>query len=227
MAKKIMSQDLFGSGPEQGISFSDEDLDITYWPGYLSESEADNFLSTLLNETDWMQPELWMYGRLVKTPRMTAWYGDENATYKYSGIVNKPLAWTSTLLQIKNLVESTTQQQYNSVLLNLYRDGADYLSWHSDNETELGTEPTIASLSLGASRTFSLRARMPTSQKKKYDFQLVHGSLLCMRGRTQSFWEHTIKKEMKVITPRVNLTFRKVSPLLAKGGLSPSNQILD
>lgn len=206
-----MSQDLFEDASEQGVNVADEGLDITYWSAYLSEVEADYFLTTLLSETNWMQPELWMYGRLVKTPRMTAWHGDENATYKYSGIVNKPLAWTPTLLQIRNRVESTTQRQYNSVLLNLYRNGADYLSWHSDNEAELGTEPTIASLSLGASRTFSLRAKLATSQQKKYDFPLVHGSLLCMRGRTQSIWEHTIKKDMKIISPRINLTFRKVS----------------
>jgi alkylated DNA repair dioxygenase AlkB len=205
-----MSSDLFGNSPSEGIIVLDNGLDISYWRDYLSENEADHFLTHLLKETIWQQPELWMFGRLVKTPRLTAWYGDEGTTYKYSGVVNQPMTWTPRLLKLKHLIEETTNKKYNSVLLNLYRNGNDYLSWHSDDEAELGVDPTIASLSLGASRTFCLRSKSPSASQKRVDVILANGSLLCMRGRTQTHWDHSIKKEPKVIEPRINLTFRLI-----------------
>lgn len=205
-----MEADLFGYSPDDGISVIDDGLDISYWAAYLHEDESHSFLTQLLKETTWQQPEIWMFGRLVKTPRLTAWHGDERATYKYSGIVNRPMAWTPLLLKLRNLVEATTDKKYNSVLLNLYRNGSDYLSWHSDDEPELGVDPTIASLSLGASRTFCLRSKSHSTSQKRMDIVLANGSLLCMRGRTQAQWDHSIKKEPKVLDARINLTFRSV-----------------
>lgn len=207
-----MDTDLFGNSPEEIIRVTDDGLDISYWETYLSKNETKEFLTQLLEETIWQQPEIWMFGRLVKTPRLTAWHGDEKATYKYSGIVNRPLAWTPPLLKLRNLVESTTNKKYNSVLLNLYRNGNDYLSWHSDNEAELGLYPTIASISLGAPRTFSLRPKLTSISQKRFDLVLASGSLLCMKGNTQALWDHSIKKEPKILEPRINLTFRSVSP---------------
>lgn len=211
-----METDLFGNTPDDSVNVSDDGLDLTYWASFLAQSDASLFLQRLLSETLWQQPEMWMFGRLVKTPRLTAWHGDEHATYKYSGIVNKPMAWTPMLSELRKMIEMTTQSRYNSVLLNLYRDGNDYLSWHSDDETELGATPTIASLSLGAERTFSLRAKSPSAKQKRLDLMLTNGSLLCMRGHTQGRWEHSVKKEPKVIEPRINLTFRTVEPISDK-----------
>ena len=207
-----MNGDLFGDADLPSVSVIDAGLDITYWISLLNEIDANTFLSSLLSETEWQQLEIWMYGRLVKTPRLTAWHGDENAIYKYSGILNKPKPWSPVLLELKSLVESATAQKYNSVLLNLYRNGNDHLSWHRDNETELGSEPNIASLSLGATRTFSLRTNSADAKKEQYDWALTNGSLICMRGKTQLLWQHSIKKEPKVVDPRINLTFRRVSP---------------
>lgn len=207
-----MTGDLFGGADLQSVSVIDVGLDITYWISLLNESDADTFFSSLLSETQWQQLEIWMYGRLVKIPRLTAWHGDEHAVYKYSGILNNPKPWSPALLQLKSLVESATEQKYNSVLLNLYRNGNDHLSWHRDNESELGSEPNIASLSLGATRTFSLRTNSTDAKKEQYDWALTHGSLICMRGKTQLLWQHSIKKEPKVVEPRINLTFRWISP---------------
>ncbi|BEU96217.1 alpha-ketoglutarate-dependent dioxygenase AlkB [Acidovorax sp. DW039] len=206
-----MDADLFGAPPEGCINVLDDGLDISYWPDFLKEHQANHFLDKLLTETDWRQPEIWMFGRLVKTPRLTAWHGDEKATYKYSGIVNQPMAWTPSLLELRDMVEATTSKKYNSVLLNLYRNGSDHLSWHSDDELELGPDPTISSLSLGASRTFCLRSKISPTHQKRKEITLPNGSLLCMRGLTQAQWEHSIKKEPKIINARINLTFRLIN----------------
>lgn len=208
--------DLFNSNQESGIILVDDGLDLTYWNSFIDKKEADLLLNTFLKSTPWFQPEIWMFGKRVKTPRLTAWYGDEHASYAYSGIVNEPIPWTETLKDLKNRIELITNQTYNSVLLNLYRDGNDHLSWHSDNEKDLGNEPIIASLSLGAERIFGLRTNSEHMQSKKYELLLENGSLLCMRGKSQVMWEHSIKKEKKVLEPRVNLTFRKVK---GKGNL--------
>lgn len=206
-----MDTDLFGNSLDESISVVDDGLDISYWAAYLSKNEASNYLTLLLKEITWQQPEMWMFGRLVRTPRLTAWHGDENTTYRYSGIINRPAPWTPLLSRLRHLVETTTDRKFNSVLLNLYRNGSDYLSWHSDDEVELGVEPTIASLSLGASRTFCLRSKSPSTNQKRVDIILGNGSLLCMRGQTQAQWDHSVKKEPKILDPRINLTFRSVN----------------
>lgn len=210
-----MNSDLFGDDCKGNISYVDAGLDVTFWMSLLGNGEASVFFESLLSETEWTQPEMWMYGRLVKIPRLTAWHGDRDAAYKYSGIVNNPAPWTSDLLKLKALIESATSARYNSVLLNLYRNGNDHLSWHRDDEAELGDAPNIASLSLGSSRTFSLRTKSVEARRNQYDWLLTHGSLLSMRGQTQTLWEHSIKKEPKVTEPRINLTFRMVTPIQA------------
>jgi alkylated DNA repair dioxygenase AlkB len=189
-------------------------LDIEYWADFLPEAEATVILGALLAETPWVQPELMMYGKRVNTPRLTCWYGDPDATYVYSGIKNNPLPWSSRLSDIRRKVEAVVRSQFNSVLLNLYRDGNDSMSWHRDDEPELGSKPVIASVSLGSVRNFDFRQvrPRPSETRETYSLELAHGSLLLMRGDTQAEWEHGIAKARGVTAPRINLTFRLILP---------------
>jgi alkylated DNA repair dioxygenase AlkB len=202
--------DLFGNEADSIIHLLDEGMNISYIPAFLNKSQSDLLFSELLSAVPWRQPEIWMFGRKVKIPRLTAWYGDEGAGYVYSGIKNEPLQWTATLQSLRQRVEKEVGSRFNSVLLNLYRDGNDHLSWHSDNEKELGVEPLIASVSLGAERVFSFRSDILNARNNKYDLLLQHGSLVCMKGKTQVNWLHAMKKNLKVKDARINLTFRLV-----------------
>jgi alkylated DNA repair dioxygenase AlkB len=163
----------------------------------------------LLRETKWQQRELNMYGKKVLQPRLTAWYGDPERTYVYSGLKNIPLPWTDLLREIKRRVEDCTAEKFNSVLLNYYRNNADSMGFHSDNEKELGNEPTIASLSFGDRRVFLMKHKrrkdLPTFQ-----IPLPSGSVLLMKGRTQANYVHAINRESRLCGPRINLTFRKI-----------------
>lgn len=141
-------------------------------------------------------------------PRLTAWYGDAGKDYSYSGITMQPLAWTDTLMAIKQSADKVAGVSFNSALLNLYRDGKDSMGWHRDNEKELGTNPVIASVSFGAPRRFLLRHY--TDKKLVREIVLTHGSLLLMRGETQHYWEHSIPKTAKPAGSRINITFRIV-----------------
>lgn len=187
-------------------------LDVEYRADFLPVQKATESLDELLTETPWVQPELMMYGKKVKVPRLTAWYGDPGATYVYSGVKNSPLPWTQMLSTLREEVQDAARSKFNSVLLNLYRDGKDYMSWHRDDESELGLRPVIASLSLGAVRRFDFRPvrRDRTVPGKRYSLELGHGSLLVMRGDSQSEWEHAVTKDPRVTAPRINLTFRCV-----------------
>jgi alkylated DNA repair dioxygenase AlkB len=139
-------------------------------------------------------------------PRLTAWYGDQGKSYTYSGIEQHPEHWHPTLKLIKSKIEQIAQISFNSVLINLYRNGKDSVSWHSDDEPELGENPIIASVSFGATRRFYLRHKH--SKNHKIDIDLASGSFLLMQGETQHFWQHQIAKTAKEIQPRINLTFR-------------------
>jgi alkylated DNA repair dioxygenase AlkB len=140
---------------------------------------------------------------------LTAWYGDEGATYSYSGTTRYPKPWIQLLLEIKQRVEQAAGVRYNSLLINQYRDGTDSVSWHSDDESDLGRNPSIASVSFGAVRSFHLRHRQDKHLGHKLD--LGHGSLLLMQGPTQHYWHHQVPKTSRVVGPRINLTFRSVS----------------
>jgi len=159
--------------------------------------------------TPWSQQQITVYGKHYLQPRLSAWYGDLN--YSYSGITMEPLPWTQTLLQIKSRVETLLQQDFNSVLLNLYRDHNDSMGMHSDNERELGEWPVIASLSLGEERTFLLKHKT-RKDLKTIRLPLPPGSLLLMKGNTQTHWRHGIAKERRPCGPRINLTFRNILP---------------
>lgn len=177
-----------------------------YLSEFFQKPVADNYLERLMEEIEWEEAEIRMFGKLVKIPRLQAWYG--NKEYSYSGLKMTPLPWTKILTEIKERVEEFAEVTYNSVLLNLYRDGNDSMGWHSDDERELGRNPNISSLSLGEARVFQLRHRAKAFPTVKVPLQ--HGSLLLMKGEIQHHWQHQIAKTKRPIAPRVNLTFRTI-----------------
>ena len=163
----------------------------------------------LYGTINWKQEVTLLFGKQVAIPRLTAWYGDAGKSYTYSNIKMEPNLWTPTLITIKSKIEAIAGTVFNSVLLNLYRDGKDSVAWHSDDESELGENPAIGSVSFGATRRFMLRHKY--QKETKLEIQLTPGSFLLMKGQTQHFWQHQIPKAAKVTEPRINLTFRKVS----------------
>ena len=146
------------------------------------------------------------YGKAVNLPRLTAWYGEHDSDYSYSGISMKSHPWTPELLEIKSRIEEQAQIHFTSVLLNYYRDGNDHVGWHRDNEKVLRINPVIASVSFGASRTFKFRHIADKSLVRSVE--LTHGTYVLMKGETQHKWEHQVPKTKKVLTPRISLTFR-------------------
>ena len=149
-----------------------------------------------------------LYGKEINLPRKTAWYGDMDKSYTFSGIHLNPEPWTPTLLQVKERIEDVAKVQFNSVLLNLYRHGNDGISWHTDEEPELGENPIIGSVSLGGTRRFMFRHRQ--DKDIRAEVELTDGSFLLMAGETQHFWQHQIPKTSRQVEPRINLTFRVI-----------------
>lgn len=184
--------------------------DVYYFPEFLSAEDADRYFREVRDEVSWRQEEIVMFGKRVRMPRLTAWYGDAGALYTYSGLRNEPLAWTTPLLELRNRVAAAAGVTFNSVLLNRYRSGGDGMSWHTDDEPELGDEPVIASVSLGEPRLFVMRAK--ESKQRLLELRLAHGSLLLMRGASQKRFQHAVPKEKRAQNERINLTFRMVSP---------------
>jgi alkylated DNA repair dioxygenase AlkB len=182
--------------------------EVTFHPNFFSVKEADVFFQVLQDRLAWQQEPIWMFGKQVLQPRLTALYGDPKVPYGYSGIAMEALPFTEELELIKNRLQAFTEQEFTHVLCNYYRDGQDSMGWHRDNEPILGKNPTIASLTFGATRAFQLR---PYGKKEpKLSLELSHGSLLLMGGESQHFWEHQLPKTKKVLAPRINLTFRKL-----------------
>ena len=182
------------------------DAEIIYYPHFLDTNEADKIFTELKSTIPWQQDQIQVFGKTHAQPRLTALYGNEGKPYFYSNITMQPHYWTPLLQKIKSYVESVCETEFTSVLLNYYRDGKDSNGWHADNEKELGTNPTIASLSFGAARTFQLKHN--TIKENKKNILLEHGSLLLMKGPTQHFWKHQIPKTAKPTGARINLTFR-------------------
>lgn len=156
----------------------------------------------------WQHDKIKMFGKELFLPRFSAWHGDDNKVYTYSGIKLQPKKWNKGLLYIKEKIQDVCQHKFNSVLLNWYRDGSDYINWHTDAEKELGRNPVIASVNFGATRRFLLRRK--DNNKIKAEFHLTHGSLLIMQGETQHYWEHCVPKQKKINDTRINLTFRYI-----------------
>jgi len=186
------------------------DADIEFTPHFYAQAEADALAATLIASAEFEQQMLKIFGREVAAPRLSAWYGDPGANYTYSGLRLEPKAWLPALAEIRTQLTQATGCRFNSVLLNLYRDGRDSMGWHSDDEPELGVEPTIASLSFGGTRRFLLRHR---TRRDVETLELLpgHGSLILMSGPTQGAWKHSVPKTARPTAPRLNLTFRKVA----------------
>ena len=193
------------------------DGDLTLYRNGFSTQEADEYFTQLQDTLAWTQEKITMYGKTHNVPRLSAWYGDERVPYTYSGITAYGLPWTESLQTIKARVEQLAGAQFNSVLANLYRDGADSVSWHADDESELGPAPVIASVSLGQERTFQLKHK--SDKTLKTNVLLPHGSVLVMRGATQQHWLHQIAKSRRVMSPRINFTFRLVDKRLAEASV--------
>ena len=177
---------------------------LTYVPDYLGAAEADTLFEELLERTPWAQKHTISDGRSVPMSRLICWIGESG--YQFYGASIEAQPWTPTLARLRDRLDDDTGTTFNSVLLNLYRDGADAIGWHCDDEATLGTEPTIASLSLGSSRTFRMRR---IRDGYTVELGLEHGSLAVMYGESQSAWEHSIPATSSVAGPRINLTFRR------------------
>jgi len=195
--------------PTEPLRFDLPDADVRLWPQALTPGDADQQFSALRSRIDWRQEDILIFGERRRVPRLVAWHGDPGTTYAYSGTVHDPVPWTADLQRIRARVEALTAQRYNGVLLNLYRDGRDGMGWHADDEPELGRNPVIASVSLGATRRFCLRHRR--RKDLKLDLRLPHGSLLCMSGATQHHWVHALPKTRSPVGERINLTLRLVA----------------
>ena len=203
-------QDLFQQESGCGWQLPDGSLELI--PDFLPETLHHSLFEQLAVGLEWEQSRIRMAGKLIRIPRLNAWYGDENAGYRYSGTHFQALAWIDPLIRIRQLIEQRCDRRFNSVLANLYRDGQDSVAWHADNEPELGKDPFIASLSLGQVRRFQLKHRHNRSLPR-IDIDLADNSLLLMGGTLQHHWLHQVPKTRKAVGPRINLTFRWIQPV--------------
>lgn len=199
--------DMFSPTPEKGQPIKIKGGEYIYIPNFYDKSTADNYLERLIKDILWKQESMNMYGKKIPFPRLTAWYGDNDKPYSFSGITLNPNPWSKGLQKIKDDIEHKADVEFNSVLLNRYRDGNDSISWHTDAEKELGENPVIASVNFGAERKFQLK-HIETDER--INLVLQHGSLLIMQGALQHYWKHQVPKTKKKLGERVNLTFRVI-----------------
>ncbi|MBD2547559.1 alpha-ketoglutarate-dependent dioxygenase AlkB family protein [Planktothricoides raciborskii] len=181
--------------------------EVIFYPRLFHQPESHQLFTDLLNQISWKHEPIKIFGKSVLQPRLTAYYGTK--AYTYSGVTMQPLPWNAPLLQIKEKIEPLVNTQFNGVLLNLYRDGQDYMGWHSDDEKELVKGGAIASLSLGETRRFIFRRK--DNHQIKFELKLADGDFLVMGGDPQKFWQHYVPKSPKVTHPRINLTFRMLA----------------
>jgi alkylated DNA repair dioxygenase AlkB len=193
---------------KEWIDLEIPDARVLFMSEFLGFEESDVYFHKIMNETPWRQDQIEIYGKIHDLPRLQQWYGDKGLSYTWSGILMKPLEWTPSLYEIKEMVEYHCGCSFNTVLLNRYRDGNDTVGWHSDDEKELGKNPNIASVSFGASRDFQLRHK--TNKNIKASVELTHGSLILMGENSQTHYQHQLPRRKKVNQERINLTFRQV-----------------
>lgn len=185
------------------------DAEVTYYPNFLNLEEANYLFEHLHTSVAWKQDDICVFGKTYPQPRLTHLFATNEKPYSYSNITMHPSVFPEYLEKIKTKIEALTGSAFSTCLANLYRNGQDSNGWHADNEKELGQNPLIVSLSLGASRWFHLKHRDNKLLKTK--IELTHGSLLVMQGTTQHHWLHQIPKTKKVSNARINLTFRIIS----------------
>lgn len=199
--------DLFDDILDPSINLLPKDGIVNYYGKLLSLPDSDAYLANLLNTIKWKNDEAIIYGKRIVTKRMVAWYGDKPFEYTYSNTTKRALPWTEKLLELKELVEQNTGETFNSCLLNLYHNGSEGMAWHSDAEKDLKKNGAIGSLSFGGERKFAFKHK---KTKEIASIYLQHGSLLVMKGTTQSHWLHRLPPTKKITEPRVNLTFRTI-----------------
>jgi alkylated DNA repair dioxygenase AlkB len=174
---------------------------------------AEAWFSCLQRQLDWHTETITIYGKQCVVPRLTAFYGDPGIRYRYSGTVHIAQAWHPLLADIRDRLLHLLDLSFNSVLANFYRDGNDYMGWHSDDEPELHSNPVIASVSLGAERPFYLRHK--ENSYDPYHISLPSGALLVMGHSTQRTWQHSLPRRLRIVGPRINLTFRNIDQPVA------------
>ena len=208
----MIQLDLFGNTQASKVTPTGKVIvdhgEYIFLPGFFNPAESDRYMASFKEKVQWKQKSMNMYGRRVPFPRLIAWYGHDDTSYSFSGITLQPLHWLPEMLEIKSRIEPVAEVTFNRVLLNLYRDGKDSVSWHTDAEPELGLNPVIASVSFGAARKFQLRH---LHTKEKIELELTNGSLLIMQGELQHYWQHQVPKTAKPVGERINLTFRVIN----------------
>ena len=183
------------------------DLKVRIEKNFFNQVDSNELLKKLISDLPWESMAIKMFGKDITIPRLQCWVGDKGCDYKYSGKKLNRQDWTTDLIMIREKIYKELNIDFNSVLVNYYRDGKDSMGWHSDNERELGPSPTIASISLGSERVLVFRNKI---NKEVLPIPQTHGCLILIDGKTQKNWQHAIKKTRKVIGPRINLTFRNI-----------------
>lgn len=193
---------------QKSINLGLPDSEIQYYPGFLKAKQATELFEYLQTRIPWTQDSVRVFGKWYPQPRLTALTSLNQKPYSYSGLTLNPLPMPEALISLKKMIEPLAGAEFSSCLLNLYRDGSDSNGWHADDEKELGRNPVIASVSLGADRMFHFRHRKDHNLKHK--LILENGSLLIMAGATQHYWHHQLPKTKKNVGARINLTYRKI-----------------
>jgi alkylated DNA repair dioxygenase AlkB len=192
---------------DEFVNVLNRDGEANYYGKIMTASEANMYYDLLLKNINWKNDEAFYHGKHIVTKRKVAWYGDQSFLYTYSNTTKQALPWTEELIDLKIKIELITNSTFNSCLLNLYHDGNEGMTWHSDDERSLGKNTVIASVSFGAERKFSFKHK---STKKTISLLLENGSLLLMMGNTQTNWLHSLPLSSKINHPRINLTFRTI-----------------
>ncbi len=193
---------------------------VSYWPQWLPTEQSRAAFLALREELDWRQLPVRMFGRWIPQPRLVDFHADAGVSYTYAGLQLDGRGWPPLLESLRAAASAQAGVSFNSVLCNLYRDGKDYMGWHADDEPELGVNPTIASVSLGAERRFLMRPRQAPRQPR-HEWRLADGSLLLMTGQVQHHWHHQMPKALRVHEPRINLTFRRIVPMPSASKKNP------
>lgn len=199
--------DLFSEQVNENTNLLPKDGIVNYYGKLMPFIKANHYLERLLNTIEWKNDEAIILGNRIITKRKVAWYGDSNFNYTYSNTTKQALTWTNELLELKSMIEERTGETFNSCLLNLYHTGEEGMAWHSDAEKALKKNGAIGSLSFGAERKFAFKHK---STKETVSLVLEHGSLLVMKGTTQTNWLHRLPPTKLILKPRVNLTFRTI-----------------
>ena len=195
--------------PPTGLAKAGRDPGIAetlYVPGFLAPGQADTLFDTVIGSTDWQQERIVMFGRGIIAPRLTAWYGEPGATYRYSGVDRRAEPWLPPIRDLAAQVAESVRWRFNYVLVNRYRDGGDMLGWHADDEADLGDTPVLAAVSVGAERVFRMRPRAGGKSEARL---LEHGSLLLMWGNSQRDYKHCLPRTKRSVGERLSFTFRR------------------